>query len=62
MVSYNNSDAFGDLWHKRVQDYVNIRDLCVMWGENINDPGRVIEEYVSFVDLAPTFFDVAGFA
>jgi len=36
--------------------------LAVMWGENIKDPGRVIEEYVSFVDLAPTFFDVAGFA
>ena len=35
VVSYNDSDAFGDLWHKRVQDYVNIRDLCVMWGENV---------------------------
>ena len=35
--------------------------LAMMWGKNIQNPGRVIEQYVSFVDIAPTIFDVAGF-
>lgn len=34
--------------------------LAIMWPKGIKDPGRVIEDYVSFVDLAPTFIDVAG--
>lgn len=35
--------------------------LVMMWGDQIKRPGRVIEEYVSFVDIAPTLFDIAGF-
>lgn len=35
VVSYNNADAFADRWHKRMEDFANIRDLCVMWGGNI---------------------------
>lgn len=36
VVSYNNSDGFGDIWHhKRWQDFINLRDLCVVWGDNV---------------------------
>ncbi len=31
--------------------------LAIMWGKNIKDPGRVINEYVSLIDIAPTIFD-----
>lgn len=34
--------------------------LAIMWGKNIKDPGRVIDEYVSFIDIAPTFLKAAG--
>lgn len=37
VVSYNNSDGFGDIWHhKRWQDFLNLRDLCVIWGGNVS--------------------------
>jgi hypothetical protein len=36
IVSYNNADAFGDIWHhKRWKDFINLRDLCVIWGKNV---------------------------
>ncbi|MEQ1558371.1 MAG: hypothetical protein ABL933_05450 [Methyloglobulus sp.] len=36
VVSYNNSDSFGDIWHrKRWLDFINQRDLCVIWGKNV---------------------------
>ncbi|MBD0401914.1 sulfatase [Flammeovirga sp. EKP202] len=34
--------------------------LAVMWGKGITNPGRVINDYVSFADFAPTFLEVAG--
>lgn len=41
-------------------DYSNHVPLAMMWGKNIKDPGRVVDEYVSFIDVAPTFFEAAG--
>ena len=41
-------------------DMSNHIPLAMMWGKNLKNPGRKIENYVSFIDLAPTFFDVAG--
>lgn len=36
VVTYNNSDGFGDIWHhKRWNDFINLRDLCVIWGSNV---------------------------
>lgn len=36
IVSYHDADAFGDIWHhKRWKDFINLRDLCVIWGENV---------------------------
>ncbi|MHC4994952.1 MAG: sulfatase family protein, partial [Planctomycetota bacterium] len=38
----------------------NHMPMAVMWGDGIRRPGRVIDDYVSFIDLAPTFLEVAG--
>jgi arylsulfatase A-like enzyme len=34
--------------------------LAVMWPRGIRKPGRVVDDFVSFIDLAPTFLEVAG--
>lgn len=34
--------------------------LAIMWPKGIRNPGRTIEDFVSFTDFAPTFLDVAG--
>jgi len=34
--------------------------LAIMWKGKIQGVGRVVEDYVSFVDLAPTFVEAAG--
>jgi arylsulfatase A-like enzyme len=36
--------------------------LAIMWPQGIAKPGRVVNDYVSFIDLAPTFLEVAGIA
>ena len=36
--------------------------LAIMWPAGIESPGRTIDDFVSFVDFAPTFLDVAGVA
>lgn len=40
----------------------NHMPLAIMWGNGIANPGRVIEDHVSFVDLAPTILEAAGVA
>jgi len=36
IVSLHDADAFRDIWHhQNWKDFLNIRDLCVMWGNNI---------------------------
>ena len=32
--------------------------LAVMWPDGIENAGRTIEDFVSFADFTPTFFDV----
>lgn len=34
--------------------------LAIMWKRGIKKPGRVVDDYVSFIDFAPTFIEVAG--
>lgn len=34
--------------------------LAVRWGKNVAKPGRVIDDFVSLIDLAPTFLQIAG--
>ncbi len=36
VVSLHDSDVFWDIYHIRDwQDFINIRDLCVVWGKNV---------------------------
>ena len=35
VVSQHRSDSFIDISHRRWRDYLNIKDLCVVWGRNI---------------------------
>jgi arylsulfatase A-like enzyme len=34
--------------------------LAMMWPRGITQPGRVITDFISLIDLAPTFIDLAG--
>ncbi len=36
--------------------------LAVMWKKGIAKPGRCVDDYVSFIDFAPTVVEVAGLA
>lgn len=42
-------------------EHSNHMPLAIMWKNGINNPGRIIEDYVSFTDFAATFIDVSGF-
>lgn len=33
--------------------------LAIMWPTGIKNPGRIVQEYVSFIDFAPTFVEIA---
>jgi N-sulfoglucosamine sulfohydrolase len=41
-------------------EYSNHLPLAIMWPKGIKNPGRVIDDYVSFIDFAPTFLELAG--
>ena len=38
----------------------NHMPLAIRWGAGIAKPGRKVDDYVSFVDFAPTFLEAAG--
>jgi hypothetical protein len=38
IVSYHNADGISDIWHHdKWLDFINIRDLCVIWGANVSN-------------------------
>lgn len=41
-------------------DHSNHVPLAMMWKEGIKKLGRTVDDYVSFIDLAPTFIELAG--
>ena len=41
-------------------EHSNHMPLAMMWPAGIRQPGRVVHEYVSFIDFAPTFLELAG--
>jgi N-sulfoglucosamine sulfohydrolase len=41
-------------------EYSNHLPLAMMWGGGIFGAGRKVEDYVSFIDFAPTFLEIAG--
>jgi len=41
-------------------EYSNHLPLAIMWKNGIKNPGRVVDDFVSFIDFAPTFLQLAG--
>ena len=41
-------------------EYSNHLPLAVMWGNGVTHPGRRVDDFVSFIDFAPTFLEAAG--
>ncbi|MGO4294403.1 sulfatase family protein [Chitinophaga sp. RAB17] len=41
-------------------EYSNHEPLAVMWKNGIKNPGRIVSDFVSFIDFAPTFLELAG--
>lgn len=41
-------------------EYSNHLPLAIMWKNGIANPGRVVDDFVSFIDFAPTFLELAG--
>ena len=41
-------------------EYSNHLPLAVMWKSGIQAPGRTVDDYVNFIDFAPTFLELAG--
>ena len=35
VVSYHHADSFSDISHDAWKDYVNVKDICVLWGRNL---------------------------
>jgi len=44
----------------QVYEYSNHLPLAIMWPKGIKNPGRVVNDFVNFIDLAPTFLELAG--
>ncbi len=44
----------------QVYEYSNHLPLAIMWPDGISNPGRIVDDFVNFIDFAPTYLDVAG--
>ena len=44
----------------QVYEYSNHLPLAIMWPNGIKKPGRVVNDFVNFIDFAPTFLELAG--
>lgn len=44
----------------QVYEYSNHLPLAIMWPNGIKNPGRVVDDFVNFIDFAPTYLDLAG--
>ncbi len=41
-------------------EYSNHMPMAIMWGKGIKNPGRILNDYISFIDIAPTLLETAG--
>ncbi len=48
--------------HAKTDEYnfSNHVPLSIIWENGIKSSGKTIDDYVSFIDIAPTLFDIAG--
>ncbi len=44
----------------QVYEYSNHLPLAIMWPKGIKNPGRIVDDFVNFIDFTPTYFEVAG--
>ncbi len=44
----------------QVYEYSNHLPLAIMWPNGIKNPGRVVDDFVNFIDFTPTYFELAG--
>lgn len=44
----------------QVYEYSNHLPLAVMWPNGIKNPGRVVNDFVNFIDFTPTYLELAG--
>jgi N-sulfoglucosamine sulfohydrolase len=58
VVTADNGMAFPRV-KGQVYEYSNHMPMAMMWSEGIRGSGRTIDDYVSFIDLAPTFLELA---
>lgn len=43
-------------------EFSNHIPLAIMWGKGIKNPGRLVHDFISFIDFAPTLLEAAGIA
>ena len=46
----------------QMYEFDNHLPLAIRWGKGIKNPGRKIDNYINFIDFAPTFLEVASIA
>lgn len=44
----------------QVYEYSNHLPLAVMWPDGIKNPGRIVHDFVNFIDFTPTYLELAG--
>ena len=59
VVTADNGMPFPNI-KGQVYEYSNHLPLAIMWPKGIKNPGRVVDDFVNFIDFAPTFLELAG--
>ena len=44
----------------QVYEYSNHLPLAIMWPNGIKNPGRIVDDFVNFIDFTPTYLKLAG--
>ena len=44
----------------QVYEYSNHMPMAIMWGKGIKNPGRYADDFISFIDIAPTLLETSG--
>jgi N-sulfoglucosamine sulfohydrolase len=44
----------------QVYEYSNHLPLAMMWPDGIKNPGRIVHDFVNFIDFTPTYLELAG--